>query len=163
MAVFTPDTEHERAFRDALGQFTTGVTVVTAPGIAARGGPVGITANSFAALSLEPPLVLWSPARRSSRFEAFAGAEHFAIHVLSAGQMEICRHFTRQGSFEGIEHRLDPQGVPLLPGALARFCCHREAVHEGGDHLLIIGRVVEVETNPGEALVFRAGHFVTAG
>lgn len=146
MATFIPDARHERDFRDALGQFATGVAVITAP------GPVGITANSFAALSLEPPMVLWSPARRSSRF---------AIHVLAAGQMEICRHFTRDGAFDGIDHRIDPHGVPLILGCLARFGCRAAARHDGGDHLLILGHVEEVETTPGEALVFRAGHFRT--
>lgn len=158
MATFVPDTQHERDFRDALGQFTTGVALVTAAG---PDGPVGITANSFAAVSLEPPLVLWSPARRSSRFPIFAEAERFSIHILAAAQLEICRHFTRRGDFDGVTHRLDDHGVPLLEGALARFDCRLAARHDGGDHLVILGHVEHVDTTPGEALVFRAGHFVT--
>lgn len=156
MPAFTPDIDNERAFRDALGQFATGVTVVTANGAE---GPVGITANSFAALSLDPPLVLWSPARRSSRFAIFAGAEDFSIHILSADQIGICRHFTQRGDFDGVEHQAGPGGVPQLPGSLARFDCRREAVHEGGDHVIIVGRVTQVETAPGSPLVFHAGHF----
>lgn len=156
MSVFTPDLSHERDFRDALGQFATGVTVVTARG---PEGPVGITANSFAALSLDPPLVLWSPARRSSRFAIFAEAGHFAIHVLAIDQLDICRHFTRRGDFDGIAHGIGPAGVPHLPGSLTRFDCRREAVHDGGDHLIVVGRVERVETGPGEPLVFQAGHF----
>lgn len=154
MAAFTPDAHHERDFRDALGQFATGVTVVTAP------GPVGLTANSFAAVSLDPPLVLWSPARASSRFAAFAGAERFSIHILAADQMEICRHFTRHGGFDGIPHDLE-EGVPRIPGCLARFDCRLEAQHDAGDHLIILGRVLHVERGEGAALAFRAGQFTT--
>lgn len=153
MAAFTPDVSHERAFRDALGQFATGVTVVTVP------GPIGITANSFAAVSLEPPLVLWSPARKSSRFAAFAGAARFSIHVLAADQTDICRHFTRNGDFDGIDHRLDGHGVPLIPGCLARFDCRPASQIDGGDHLVIVGHVEQVETASGAPLVFHAGHF----
>lgn len=155
MAAFTPDASHERAFRDALGQFATGVTVVTIP------GPVGLTANSFAAVSLEPPLVLWSPARRSSRFPAFAAAARFSIHVLAAGQTDICRHFTRNGHFDGIDHQIDTHGVPLIAGCLARFDCRPARQIDAGDHLVILGHVEQVETALGAPLVFHAGHFAS--
>lgn len=156
---FVPDADHERDFRDALGRFATGVTVVTTLGEA---GPLGLTANSFAAVSLSPPLVLWSPARRSSRFAAFAAAERFAIHVLGGHQVEICRHFSGSGSFAGVTHETGPDGVPLLPGCLARFDCRRVAVHEGGDHAIIVGHVLEVETAPGKPLIFQGGVFVAS-
>lgn len=140
----TPDTA--RAFRDALGAFATGVTVVTTDG---HEGPVGITANSFSSLSLDPPLVLWSPARSSRRFPIFAEAPRFAIHVLAAGQEEVARHFTRQPD-------LPPEG---LGPVLARFDCARHAVHEGGDHAIGVGRVLRVWHAPGAPLVFHAGRF----
>ena len=82
-AVFVPGADNHRAFRNALGSFTTGVTVVTAM---TSDGPIGMTVNSFASVSLDPPLVLWSPAKSSSRYGAFTGARHFAIHVLGADQ-----------------------------------------------------------------------------
>jgi flavin reductase (DIM6/NTAB) family NADH-FMN oxidoreductase RutF len=84
----------QRQLRDAMGRFVTGVTVVTTM---TPGGPLGITANSFASVSLDPPLVLWSPARRSSRFPAFEAASHFAIHVLARGQQALAEHFPAWG------------------------------------------------------------------
>ena len=88
----TPTSCDERAFRDALGRFATGVTIVTCNG---PDGPMGITANSFASLSLDPPLVLWSPAKSSRRYEAFVNATEFAIHVASYDQLDLCRDFAK--------------------------------------------------------------------
>lgn len=143
---FEPSAETARAFRDALGTFATGVTVITTQTPA---GPVGITANSFASLSLEPPLVLWSPARASRRFETFAQAEVFSIHILSQGQSELARHFTRTGD-------LPPEG---LGPVLARFDCARHAVHEGGDHAIVVGRVLRARHAAGAPLIFHGGRF----
>lgn len=154
---FNPAEGDTRRLRDAFGAFATGVCVVTAP---AEGGPVGITANSFASLSLEPPLVLWSPARASRRFAAFCAAEHFAIHVLAEDQFALARHFALKGrdfALEGVS--ANAEGVPLLPGCLARFECRQEAVHDGGDHALIIGRVLRVSHRAGVPLVFSAGRY----
>lgn len=157
---FIPGAATQRQFRDALGLFATGVTVITAPGTDGR--PVGITANSFASLSLEPALVLWSPARASRRFAAFAGAAHYAIHVLSAGQFALARHF----SMDGLDFDLpgvvrSPDGVPLLPGCAARFECRRHALHDGGDHAIVVGEVLRVRVEPAEPLVFSAGRYGT--
>ena len=143
---FVPGPDTQRAFRDALGAFATGVTVITTDTPA---GPVGITANSFASLSLDPPLVLWSPARASRRFATFAGAERFAIHVLAEGGDETALHFTRTGE-------VPAQG---LGAVLARFDCARQAVHEGGDHAIVVGRVLRAWHAPGAPLVFHAGRF----
>ena len=155
-AVFAPDAD-ARAFRDALGRFATGVTVVT---ILAASGPMGMTANSFASVSLDPPLVLWSPARASSRFDLFAGAEHFAIHVLAAEQADLAGRFTRGGDgFDGLAYRSGPEGVPLLPQPLARFDCRRAAIHDGGDHVIVVGRVLRAAMRPGEPLLFSQGRF----
>ncbi len=152
---FVPGPGTERRFRDALGAWATGVTVVTTRG---PQGPMGITANSFASLSLDPPLVLWSPARFSRRFDTFAGAAHFAIHVLGAGQMELGRHFARQGEdFDLPGMTLNAQGVPVLPGCLAVFECAAEAVHAGGDHAIVVGRVLAARHRPGAPLVFHGG------
>ncbi|MCB1360518.1 MAG: flavin reductase family protein [Rhodobacter sp.] len=154
---FIPDAGNTRAFRDALGAFATGVTVITAPGAQ---GAVGITANSFASLSLEPPLVLWSPARGSRRFDTFVQASHFAIHVLGAAQRDLAAHFARHAQafdLPGID--TNAQGVPVLPGCLAVFECAREAVHAGGDHAIVVGRVLAARHRKGAPLVFHGGHF----
>ncbi|PVH28570.1 flavin reductase family protein [Pararhodobacter oceanensis] len=158
--VFLPGPATERQFRDALGAFSTGVTVITTDSAI---GPLAITANSFASLSLDPPLVLWSPAKASRRFEAFAEAPHFAIHVLAADQAALGAHFARQGHDfnlpDGQVASVNAQGVPILPGCLAVFECAFEARHDGGDHAIIIGRVVAARHRNAAPLVFHAGRF----
>ncbi len=156
-AVFIPEADNHRAYRNALGSFTTGVTVVTAM---TADGPIGMTVNSFASVSLDPPLVLWSPAKNSSRYGAFTGARHFAIHVLSADQDHLSAAFTRGGSgFDGIDVRFNDEGVPVLPGTLARFECAEQAQHDAGDHTIIIGKVLRVAHRQGEPLCFSGGRF----
>ena len=155
--VFTPDADHQRAFRDALGRFATGVTVITAPG---DDGPVGITANSFAALSLAPPLVMWAPGRFSRRFEMFAEAAHFAIHVMAADQLELARHFARDWfDFDLPDITRGHGDAPLLPGCVARFECARHAVYPGGDHAIVVGEVLRAATRDGAGLSFYAGSY----
>ena len=150
-----PDTQ--RALRDAFGRFATGVTVVTAAGPA---GPIGITANSFASVSLDPPLLLWAPARASRRFPAFAAAADFAVHVLGADQSDLGRRFAASGDdWAGLGHVASDRGVPLLPGALARFECTTEARHPAGDHMVIIGRILRFCQRPGAALLFAGGRY----
>jgi flavin reductase (DIM6/NTAB) family NADH-FMN oxidoreductase RutF len=159
--VFTPDAEHQREFRDALGRFATGVTVVTTR---TDQGSVGITANSFAALSLDPALVMWAPGRFSRRFEIFDQAQHFAIHIMADDQLEMARHFARDGfdfSLPGIEAGLG--GAPLLPGCLARFECARHAVYPGGDHAIVVGQVMRVATRAGAGLSFFGGAYGSIG
>jgi flavin reductase (DIM6/NTAB) family NADH-FMN oxidoreductase RutF len=152
---FAPSADTARAFRDALGQFATGVTLVTIDG---PEGPMGFTANSFSSLSLDPALVLWSLARSSRRYPFFATARHFAIHVLAADQIGLIERFARQGAgFEGLAADLNPHRVPLIDGALARFECEQHATHEGGDHLIVVGRVTRVVCEGGAALVFSKG------
>ena len=145
------------ALREALGRYASGVTIVTTQG---PQGPVGITANSFTSLSLDPALVLWCPARASARFAAFAGAGHYAIHVLGADQLELCRRFARSGAdFDGIPLEATPEGQPLLPGCLARFDCRAHAVHEGGDHAILVGEVLRATTATGDPLLFWGGRY----
>ena len=152
-----PDAANARLFRDALGRFATGVTLVT---IAGPDGPMGFTANSFASLSLDPPLVLWSPAKASQRYPFFASARHYAIHVLGQAHADLPGRFSRGGAgFAGLDWQPNAEGVPVLPGALARFDCVQHATHDGGDHLIIVGQVLRLALEEGEPLVFAKGRF----
>lgn len=148
----------ERELRDALGRFATGVTVVTTT--TAR-GPLGITANSFSSVSLDPPLVLWAPARRSSRFPAFEAASHFAVHVLSADQRGLAERFSRpgQGWPPDLAWTRGIADVPLLDGCTARFECRHDAAHEGGDHLIVVGEVLRLAEAELAPLVFHRGRY----
>lgn len=152
---FTPSPENSRAYRDALGRFGTGVTVVTTGSAA---GPVGITANSFASVSMEPALVLWSPAKSSRRFAHFANATHFAIHVLSHEQDAICHGFAHaQDSFDGLDWSIGTAGTPLIEGCLARFECRMSAIHDAGDHAIVVGAVERATMTDGAPLLFYKG------
>lgn len=147
----------ERELRDALGRFATGVTVVTTM---APGGPLGITANSFASLSLDPPLLLWSPARRSSRFAAFEAATHFAVHVLARDQQDLAVRFAASGGFEGLDHGEGLGRAPLLDGCAARFECFHAARFDGGDHLICVGEVRRLAVDDRPPLVFHRGRYL---
>jgi flavin reductase (DIM6/NTAB) family NADH-FMN oxidoreductase RutF len=155
MPPFTPGPETARAFRDALGRFATGVTIVTTR---TESGPLGITANSFASVSLDPPLVLWSPARASRRFAAFESAKDFSIHILSESQHQMATAFTRDGwPLDGGWH--DDDGAPVIEGCIARFDCTRHAIHDGGDHAIVVGRVRRAVLAEGSPLLFAGGAF----
>lgn len=158
MERFIPGPQTLRQYRDALGAFATGVTVVTVQG---PDGAVGMTANSFASVSLDPPLVLWSPACASSRFEAMTGAEFFAIHVLGAGEADLAARFARSGSaFDGLAMEYLENGPPLLnEGWIARFLCRRVAVHDAGDHAIVVGEVQEAARREGPPLLFAGGAY----
>lgn len=154
---FRPGPDEARAFRDALGRFATGVTVVTC---ATKEGPVGITANSFASVSLDPPLVLWSPARSSSRFPHFITASAFSIHVLGDTERDLAARFTRGGAgFDGLDWGPSPEGAPVIAGTLARFDCTTHAIHDGGDHAIMVGQVHRAALRAGAPLVFSQGHY----
>jgi flavin reductase (DIM6/NTAB) family NADH-FMN oxidoreductase RutF len=154
---FLPQSD-QRSFRHALGAFATGVTVVTT---GTETGPVGITANSFASVSLDPPLVLWSPAKASSRFGIFSATERFAVHVLRADQKAVADGFTRSWTaFHDLDWIADGSGTPLIEGTLARFVCQTEARHDAGDHMIVVGRVLAVTRGvPGAPLVFHGGSY----
>lgn len=146
-------------FRQALGQFATGVTIVTCRG---TDGPVAITANSFNSVSLDPALVLWSAAKTSKRYPFFAAAQNYAIHVLGAHQIDLCKRFAKSAhDFDGVEWSYSNAGVPIIHGCLARFECTQSAHHDGGDHTIMVGQVVDFETNSGSPLIFAQGDFLT--
>ncbi|PLC06694.1 flavin oxidoreductase [Variovorax sp. RO1] len=148
-----------RDFRKALGQFSTGVTVITTRALDGR--RVGMTANSFSSVSLDPPLVLWSLARQAPSVADFTGASHFAINVLAAPQHHLSRQFStpQADKFGGVDCCEGTAGVPLLNGVLARFVCRNVRQYDGGDHLIFIGEVEGYERFDGEPLVFHSGYY----
>lgn len=146
-----------RAFRDALGSFATGVALITTTGDA---GPVGIMVNSFASVSLDPPLVLWSIANGSKRKPAFEGNPHSVIHILSAAQQAACMGFTKDAyAFDGLDYTPSATGMPVIRDSIAHFECTHYASHLAGDHTIIIARVTHVATGDGDPLVFHKGAF----
>jgi flavin reductase (DIM6/NTAB) family NADH-FMN oxidoreductase RutF len=149
-----------RAFRDALGSFATGVTVVTAQ--AANGEPIGLTVSSFNSVSLDPPLILWSLSGSSPNLEAFRSASHYSINVLAVTQQQISDRFAARGGnrFAGLALRKGSNGVPLLEGCCSWFECSNEAQHAGGDHLIFVGRVTRFAQDDTQVpLIFHGGAY----
>lgn len=150
----------KRAFRQALGCFPTGVAVVTAKPVGSH--PVGITVNSFASVSLEPPLVLWCLDRKSDRFAAFTGAEGYVISVLGTVHEEVSSRLATPGShsLDGIDLLKTKLGPPALADALAIFECASHTVYDGGDHAILVGRVLRfAQHEAGAPLVFFKGRY----
>ena len=156
---FAPGPGTTQALRRAFGRFGTGVTVVTAQ---SAQGPLGMTANSFVSVSLDPALVMWSAATSSKRHDAFAAADAFCIHVLGADQLPLAQHFASQGhDFTGFGWTPDAGGAPLFAGCLATFHCTAHAVYPAGDHSLILGEVRQVSERRDDmaGLLFDQGRF----
>jgi len=148
-----------RDFRRALGQFATGVTVVTAR--APDGRNIGVTVNSFASVSLNPPLISWSLARQTPSFSDFANCSHFAVNVLEARQHHLSRQFSTPvpDKFAGVDFAHGKAGVPIVGGAIAHFICRKVRQYDGGDHTIFLGEVEEYKYNDGEPLVFHSGRY----
>lgn len=151
-----------REFRSALGSFATGVTVVTTRDSA--GEPIGLTANSFNSVSLQPPLVLWSLALNALSLPAFSQAEHWVVHILAADQEALSKRFASRGTdkFAGLEFDSGLGGAPLLKGCAARFECRTAFQYEGGDHLIFVGEVERFERSGAAPLLFHAGSYALA-
>lgn len=152
-----------RALRDAMGAWATGVAVATT--LDARGAPVGMTINSLASVSLEPPLLLWSARHGVPPFDAFEASAHFAVHVLAADQQALSDRFAQvdHDKFAGVDWEGGLHGLPLLRGGLARFQCRVVHRHPGGDHLILVGEVLEFERREGAPLLFHAGGYRRLG
>jgi flavin reductase (DIM6/NTAB) family NADH-FMN oxidoreductase RutF len=151
-----------RALRHALGHYTTGVTIVTTRTPA--GAHTGVTVNSFTSVSLDPPLLLFCLATRSSLFGAFEQAGHFAINVLAKSQQALSNRFARPScnTWEGVKYESGPHGCALLTGAIGTFECARRAAYPGGDHLILVGEVLRFEAAPApEPLAFYLGSYGT--
>jgi flavin reductase (DIM6/NTAB) family NADH-FMN oxidoreductase RutF len=151
----------QRHLRQALGRFATGVTVVTTR--TTDGKLEALTANSFAAVSLDPPLVLWSLWRNATSLPSFRESGYFAVNVLAADQCDLSCHFamSAENKFANVASAIGLGGCPLLPDTLASFQCTTENTVVGGDHIIFIGRVHRATYRNGEPLIFSAGQYCT--
>ena len=145
------------SFRKALGNFATGVTIITAR--AEDGSLAGVTANSFSSVSLEPPLVLWSLDRSSPSLTTMEKASHFCVNVLSEHQEDLCMRFAKSSDdkFIGIDYEEALGGAPIFEGCLALFECRNIIHHDGGDHVIIVGEVERFKVYEGKPLIFFQG------
>ena len=149
-------------FRAALGMFATGVTIVTAR--EASGAPIGLTANSFNSVSLDPPLVLWSLSSEAGSMPHFSRGSHYAINILAADQRDLAERFSRKDGdrFAGVAFRVGSAGAPILEGAAAVFECFNRSRYAEGDHVIFVGEVEHCERRPGAMpLIFHGGRFFT--
>ncbi len=150
----------QRVFRDALGQFPTGVTVITANPDGCK--PFGVTANSFSSVSLDPPLILWSLQKNSDTFSTFEKTTHFAVNVLTDKQEAISNQYAKKNNHDlNDEHfQLGETGTPLLYDALVSFECEVDMCHDAGDHIIIVAKVLAMtEVNGAKPLVFCSGKY----
>lgn len=148
-----------KAFRRALGNFATGVTIITTR--APDGTNIGVTASSFSSLSLNPPLILWSSIKETPSCRAFESASHFAVNILASNQMEMSNHFARQqdDKFAGIEWHEGLGGSPIFPNCAGRFQCETYNKYDGGDHWIFIGKVIEFDDFGRSPLCFHQGSY----
>lgn len=148
-----------RAFRRALGNFATGVTIVTA--IDPDGTKVGVTANSFSSLSMDPPLILWSSKKDARSSPIFEAATNFAVNILASDQLEMSNQFARQqeDKFAGVEWEEGISGVPVFPNCAGRFQCETYDKIDGGDHWIFVGRVIAFDDFGRTPLCFHQGSY----
>ena len=151
-------TEVTLAFRDVLGHFASGVTIVTAVD---EVGPVGFTCQAFSSLSLDPPMVALAPGKSSTSWPRIARAGAFCVNILEEQQRELCQQFARTGEdkFANVTWEPGITGAPILKGVLAYVECELGMVHDAGDHELVTGRVRALGTGTGRPLVFYRGKF----
>ncbi|MBS0609197.1 MAG: flavin reductase [Proteobacteria bacterium] len=158
----TPQHFDPKDFRQALGMFATGVTIVTTR--AGDGSPVGVTANSFNSVSIDPPLVLWSLAKNARSLDAFTTGEHWNVHILSQEQEALSNLFARAGEDKFVQQQLE-RGVsdaPLLPGCSARFQCKTMFQYDGGDHIIFVGQVLSYDRTQRLPLLYVTGQYALA-
>jgi flavin reductase (DIM6/NTAB) family NADH-FMN oxidoreductase RutF len=149
----------QRFLRDVLGCFATGVTIITA--CRADGQPIGLTVNSFNAVSLDPPLVLWSQNCQSSNAPVFAHTAYFAVNILAGDQEPLARQFASKvpDRFAGVDYQLSAEGVPLIAGCAAWLICRTSHHYPEGDHVIHLGQIVRCQHTAQPALLFHRGQF----
>ncbi|SER86626.1 flavin reductase family protein [Psychrobacillus sp. OK032] len=150
----------DRAFRDIVGNFCTGVTIITTMNGDLQ--PIGFTANSFSSLSLNPKLVLFSIDKNASTYKDFMNTEHFAVNILSTNQLDLSKQFSKRGinRFEGVNFTKDVTGSPILNGSLAYLDCKITNFYEGGDHTIVIGEVLSADAREEKPLAFFQGKYI---
>jgi len=161
--VMTPVIQLEpRSLRQLLGQYATGITVVTALDVNQR--KIGMTANSFTSVSLDPPLILWNIAKSATHFEDFKQAEYFAINILNEDQYLESKHFSKSADdkFEGLDDVDEYMGIPILNKSLTTFVCRQYELHEAGHHYIIVGQIEACRNQMGNPLVFHNGQYKQA-
>ncbi len=161
--VMTPVIQLEpRSLRQLLGQYATGITVVTALDVNQR--KIGMTTNSFTSVSLDPPLILWNIAKSATHFEDFRQAEYFAINILNEDQYLESNHFSKSvdDKFEGLDDVDEYMGIPILNKSLTTFVCRQYELHEAGDHYIIVGQIEACRNQMGNPLVFHNGQYKQA-
>jgi len=145
----------EQLFKEVMGNYPSGVTVVTT--VDADGQPVGLTANSFVSVSIEPLLVLWCIDKRSGSLQAFEQSDYFAVNILAADQDTACWTFasrTEPDRFSKYDWKWSDKKVPLLEGSFATFECEKHQVVDAGDHYILIGKVIEIEKSNQEPMLY---------
>jgi len=154
---------HPTQFRQLLGRFATGVTVVTA--LDPSGRPAGMTASALSSVSLDPPLLLVCVGREADFHEAISAAPRFAVNVLAADQEQLSCQFAATGGdhFAGVAYHAGPDGVPLLDGVVATVLCDRWGKHEAGDHTVFFGLVTGGETFERPPLLYFRSRYTTTG
>lgn len=150
-----------REFRDTVGCFATGITIITTVDV--DGSPIGLTANSFTSLSLDPPMILFCLDNKVASFDAFRADGHFAVNILSTGQQDLSNRFAKSGpdKWDGVAFDTWDTGSPILPDCLASMECKVSSINEGGDHVIVVGEVVRMERAEADVkplLYFRGGY-----
>lgn len=153
-----------REFRNALGCFPTGVTIVTVLG--PNEHDIGVTVNSFNSVSMEPPLILWSLDRSAYSLPIFLATSHFAVNVLSSDQVHLSNQFAgaKGDKWSNVDFERWSGGSAIIKGCVANFDCEKIYAYDGGDHVIFVGRVIEMKHDPhGAPLLFHQGRYKVVG
>ena len=149
--------KNDKFYRKSLGMFSTGITVVTT--LDEENNPIGMTVNSFASVSLDPPLVLWSIDKKQPSYKTFLNSKGYAVNILSKKQLELCNHFSSplENKFQSLEWKLSSNGFPLLSNSLAWFDCTTWERYSGGDHKILVARVNSYDSIEADPLTYWNG------
>lgn len=159
MSTLSQHTFDQQFLKQALSQFATGVTVITAKH--PDGHFIGLTASSFNTVSMEPPLVLWSLGKQSTNITTFQGCSHYSINVLGADQGNLAKQFATKNidRFSGVKFHLSPTGLPVLEGVSAWFECENRSQYDEGDHLIFVGKILACNATPQAPLIYHGSQF----
>ena len=148
---------NDKFYRKSLGMFSTGITVVTT--LDEENNPIGMTVNSFASVSLDPPLVLWSIDKKQPSYKTFLNSKGYAVNILSKKQLDLCNHFSSplENKFQNLEWKLSSNGFPLLLNSLAWFDCTTWERYSGGDHKILVARVNSYDSIEADPLTYWNG------